>query len=85
MIRHQCEQNRAAKRYDDSPFSSHAVVPVTPVVRLLRAKPSWQTTCVERLETRGLTRDKALREMLRLYMEGQSANEPVHTWELPAA
>ena len=22
--------------------------------------------------------------MLRLYMEGQSANEPVHTWELPA-
>ena len=46
---------------------------------------SWQTTCVERLETRGLTRDKALREMLRLYMEGQSANEPVHTWELPTA
>jgi hypothetical protein len=46
---------------------------------------AWQTTCVERLEARGLTRDKALREMLRLYMEGQSANEPVHTWELPSA
>jgi len=44
---------------------------------------SWQTTCVERLESRGLSRDRALREMLRLYMEGQSANEPVHTWELP--
>ena len=46
---------------------------------------AWQTTCVERFEARGLTRDKALREMLRLYMEGQKANEPVHTWELPRA
>jgi hypothetical protein len=46
---------------------------------------SWQTTCVDRLESRGLSRDRALREMLRLYMEGQSANEPVHNWELPTA
>ncbi|MDV3221276.1 glutamate--cysteine ligase [Intrasporangium sp.] len=45
---------------------------------------SWQTDCVERLESRGLTRDKALREMLAKYMEGMHANEPVHTWELPS-
>ena len=46
---------------------------------------SWQTECVARLEARGLTRDKALREMLRHYIEGMMANEPVHTWELPKA
>ena len=44
---------------------------------------SWQTACVERLESRGLTRDKALREMLRHYIEGMGANEPVHNWDLP--
>src|SRR6476660_7611894 len=44
---------------------------------------SWQTECVARLEARGLTRDRALREMLRHYIEGMMANEPVHTWELP--
>lgn len=44
---------------------------------------SWQTECVARLEARGLTRDKALREMLGRYIEGMMANEPVHTWELP--
>jgi hypothetical protein len=44
---------------------------------------SWQTECVARLESRGLTRDKALREMLARYIEGMMANEPVHTWELP--
>ena len=38
---------------------------------------------VDRLESRGLTRDEALREMLAKYMEGMHANEPVHTWELP--
>jgi hypothetical protein len=43
----------------------------------------WQTECVARLEARGLTRDKALREMLRHYIEGMMANEPAHTWELP--
>ena len=46
---------------------------------------SWQTECVARLEARGLTRDAALREMLRHYIEGMMANEPVHTWELPRA
>ncbi len=44
---------------------------------------SWQTECVARFEARGLTRDRALREMLRAYCEGMNANEPVHTWELP--
>ena len=44
---------------------------------------SWQTDCVARLEARGLPRDEALREMLRAYMEGMNANEPVHTWDLP--
>jgi gamma-glutamyl:cysteine ligase YbdK (ATP-grasp superfamily) len=44
---------------------------------------SWQTECVARLEAQGLTRDKALREMLARYIEGMSANAPVHTWELP--
>jgi len=43
----------------------------------------WQAECVARLESRGLTRDEALREMLAKYMEGMHANEPVHTWELP--
>ncbi|HET6667862.1 MAG TPA: glutamate--cysteine ligase, partial [Intrasporangium sp.] len=43
----------------------------------------WQAECVARLESRGLTRDEALREMLAKYMEGMNANEPVHTWELP--
>ncbi|WP_353508974.1 glutamate--cysteine ligase [Intrasporangium sp.] len=43
----------------------------------------WQAECVARLESRGLTRDAALREMLAKYMEGMHANQPVHTWELP--
>ncbi|EWT00100.1 glutamate--cysteine ligase [Intrasporangium oryzae NRRL B-24470] len=46
---------------------------------------SWQTECVARLESRGLSRDAALREMLARYIAGMQANEPVHTWELPAA
>ena len=46
---------------------------------------SWQAECVARLESQGLTRDKALREMLARYIEGMMANEPVHTWGLPNA
>ena len=46
---------------------------------------SWQVECVERLEARGLSRPDALREMLRAYIAGMHSNEPVHTWELPAA
>ena len=34
-------------------------------------------------EDRGLARDAALTEMLKLYSQGMHSNEPVHTWELP--
>ncbi len=46
---------------------------------------SWQSNCVAAFEARGLPRDKALREMLRLYIDGMHSNEPVHTWEMPSA
>jgi hypothetical protein len=46
---------------------------------------SWQSECVARLEARGLDRIAALREMLRHYISGMEANEPVHTWDLPSA
>ncbi len=45
---------------------------------------SWQSDCVAAFERRGLPRDRALREMLRLYIEGMHSNEPVHTWPLPS-
>jgi hypothetical protein len=38
---------------------------------------------VSRLQDGGLDRREALREMLRLYAEHMSTNEPVHTWPLP--
>ena len=44
---------------------------------------SWQSDTVAAFERRGLDRGKALHEMLRLYMAGMHANEPVHTWEVP--
>ncbi len=44
---------------------------------------SWQTATVEAFESRGLSRGAALHEMLRLYLDGMHANEPVHTWEIP--
>ncbi len=44
---------------------------------------SWQVATVRAFEERGLDRDQALSEMLRLYMEGMHANAPVHTWEVP--
>lgn len=46
---------------------------------------SWQSDCVAAFEARGLPRAEALREMLRLYIDGMHSNEPVHTWELPGA
>ncbi len=45
---------------------------------------SWQLDCVRRLESGGMDRAGALREMLRVYLEHAEANEPVHTWALPA-
>ncbi|WP_417563786.1 glutamate-cysteine ligase family protein [Microbacterium sp.] len=44
---------------------------------------SWQVAAVQALEDRGLGRDAALTEMLRLYTEGMHANAPVHTWPVP--
>ena len=44
----------------------------------------WQVEAVTAFERRGLTRDAALTEMLKLYSQGMHSNEPVHTWEVPA-
>jgi hypothetical protein len=41
---------------------------------------SWQVDTVRRLESNGMSRPHALREMLRRYAEHGRANEPVHTW-----
>ena len=43
----------------------------------------WQVETVAAFERRGLTRDAALTEMLKLYSLGMHSNEPVHTWEVP--
>ncbi len=43
----------------------------------------WQVRAVEAFEDRGLGRDAALTEMLKLYSQGMHSNEPVHSWELP--
>ncbi|ACV77760.1 glutamate--cysteine ligase family protein [Nakamurella multipartita] len=43
----------------------------------------WQAETVAALERRGLSRDAALTEMLKLYSQGMHSNEPVHTWEVP--
>ena len=45
---------------------------------------TWQVDTVRALQRNGLTRPEALAEMLRLYCERMHANEPVHTWDLPA-
>jgi hypothetical protein len=44
----------------------------------------WQVATVQALESRGLDRPTAVREMLRHYVEGMHSNEPVHTWEVPS-
>ncbi len=43
----------------------------------------WQSETVAAFEARGLSRDRALTEMLKLYADGMHSNEPVHTWEVP--
>lgn len=45
----------------------------------------WQAATVDALQSRGASRPDALAEMLRLYCEHMHSNEPVHTWEVPAA
>ncbi|GAA2651183.1 glutamate--cysteine ligase [Paractinoplanes durhamensis] len=41
---------------------------------------TWQTATVRNAERRGLSRQAALHEMLRLYRLHQDTDEPVHTW-----
>ena len=43
----------------------------------------WQVETVTAFENRGLSRDQALTEMLKLYSQGMHSNQPVHTWEVP--
>ena len=42
---------------------------------------SWQVSTVRALQDGGMTRPRALAEMLRRYCEHMHANEPVHTWD----
>jgi hypothetical protein len=51
--------------------------------KLRRNGSWWQVETVNRLEAKGLDRERALTEMLHLYSQGMHSNEPVHTWELP--
>jgi hypothetical protein len=45
---------------------------------------AWQVQTVTALQEQdGLTRPRALAEMLRRYAERMHSNEPLHTWELP--
>ncbi|GAB3753390.1 glutamate-cysteine ligase family protein [Yimella radicis] len=44
---------------------------------------TWQIACVNKLEEQGLSRHDALVAMMERYLVGMSANEPVHTWQLP--
>ncbi|GGB66105.1 glutamate--cysteine ligase [Knoellia flava TL1] len=44
---------------------------------------TWQTEAVRRFEEKGSDRRRALHQMLELYVEHMSTNEPVHTWSLP--
>jgi gamma-glutamyl:cysteine ligase YbdK (ATP-grasp superfamily) len=41
---------------------------------------SWQRDTVTLLEKHGMDRERALADMLRVYMELMRAGEPVHTW-----
>lgn len=47
-----------------------------------RTGADWQTATVDALEEEGVTREAALREMVRRYVEHADSREPVHTWSL---
>jgi hypothetical protein len=49
-----------------------------------RTGASWQLDTVEVLEARGADRSGALHGMLERYLDCAAANDPVHTWPLPA-
>ena len=44
---------------------------------------SWQIETTETFEAAGYTREDALREMFRIYMDHSEDNLPVHTWPVP--
>ncbi|TCK26936.1 glutamate--cysteine ligase [Pseudonocardia endophytica] len=44
---------------------------------------TWQVDTVAALEERGADRPEALREMVERYLVASTANQPVHTWEIP--
>jgi gamma-glutamyl:cysteine ligase YbdK (ATP-grasp superfamily) len=48
-----------------------------------RTGATWQTDTVHALEERGLSREAALQEMTRRYLECMTTGEPVHTWPTP--
>ena len=48
-----------------------------------RTGASWQLDTVAALENGGADRPAALHGMLRRYLEGSAANEPVHSWPVP--
>ncbi len=48
-----------------------------------RTGARWQSETVAALERRGLTRPRALAEMLGRYRELMHTNQPVHTWPVP--
>ena len=45
---------------------------------------AWQVAAVAALERRGVGRAAALHGMMARYLESSTANDPVHTWALPA-
>jgi len=49
-----------------------------------RTGAAWQLQTVAALERRGSSRPGALAGMLERYLEFSEANEPVHSWPLPA-
>jgi hypothetical protein len=49
-----------------------------------RTGAAWQLDTVAALESGGADRPRALRGMLDRYLEHSEANDPVHTWPLPA-
>ncbi|OBF14094.1 glutamate--cysteine ligase [Mycobacterium sp. ACS4331] len=50
-----------------------------------RTGAAWQVDTVHALQEHGATRPQALADMLRLYCERMHSNEPVHSWDGPAA
>ena len=44
---------------------------------------TWQVSTVRALQAGGMTRPRALAEMLRMYCDRMHSNAPVHTWDGP--